>query len=152
MSNTVLNSVQMKKILLTFYVLMACGNASLCSICMAQSISSSSIMNTKWIRSYPNEKDHQSIIEFTKTKFNSTEIYTKINKTTSDSEQYYLSDTVPSVFDFSKVGKQSSGKYLLVYVADYQEMYIFKIVSLTNDILKIYFSDDQMEIYKRIKN
>jgi len=104
------------------------------------------------MRTYPNENYHQSKIEFTKTKFNSTEIYTKINKTTNDSEQYYLSDTIPAVFDFSKVGKPSSGKYLLVYVSGYQEMYTFKIVSLTNDFLKIYFSDDQMEIYKRIKN
>ena len=56
--------------------------------------------------------------------------------------KYYLSDVKPTSFDHSKVGKVTKGSYLVKYYERSKEMSYFKIVSLTNDSLKLFHKAD----------
>ena len=50
---------------------------------------------------------------------------------------YYFSQTVPQTFDFSKVGKGKSGKYLVEWNDKMKEFYVYKIVSLSDTCLQL---------------
>ena len=56
--------------------------------------------------------------------------------------KYYLSDVKPTSFDHSKVGKVTKGSYLVKYYERSKEMSYFKILSLTNDSLKLFHKAD----------
>lgn len=62
---------------------------------------------------------------------------------------YYLSNTKPQTFDFSKVGKGNSGKYLVEWNDKMKEFYTFEIVDLTDNYLKIKCSNnDDVRIFR----
>ena len=50
---------------------------------------------------------------------------------------YYLSPTIPQTFDFSKVGKGVSGKYLVKWNDKMKEFYVLEIVSLSDTCLQL---------------
>ena len=87
----------------------------------------------------------------TKMHFNETtrywDVYYFYNKeTNTDIDKYYLSDTLPTTFDKSKVGKVASGKYIVILSeATYngekiEEMYCYKVLYVTNDELRVIVS------------
>ena len=50
---------------------------------------------------------------------------------------YYFSPTIPQTFDFSKVGKGESGKYLVEWNDKMKEFYVLEIVSLSDTYLQL---------------
>lgn len=55
----------------------------------------------------------------------------------STSHYYYLSPTIPKTFDFTKVGKKTSGKYIVIY-EEFNALYYLEIKVLTKDYLRLY--------------
>ena len=58
-------------------------------------------------------------------------------KSSSVEYPYYFSQTVPQTFDFSKVGKGESGKYLVEWNDKMKEFYVLEIVSLSDTYLQL---------------
>jgi hypothetical protein len=62
-----------------------------------------------------------------------------------------LSDTKTLTFDNSQVGKNTKGKYLVVWVEQYQQTYCFNIISMSDDFFKISICEGEMAVYKKKK-
>ena len=74
------------------------------------------------------------------------------------SQQYYLSPIKPLVFDFTKVGTNSSGKYIVYYNEEFKEFSCDEIKFLYDDNMLIYLDYDladeafkELFCYKRYK-
>ena len=119
----------------------------------AQTYTSNQLVGTKWRMILPKQVENNpyfTIIdmdEYTNEKIKGT--YKRISK--ADGElcheshivhKYYLSDVKPTSFDHSKVGKVTKGSYLVKYYERSKEMSYFKILSLTNDSLKLFHKAD----------
>ena len=124
-----------------------------CSTCLAQiNISSSQLKGTKWKRTDITSK---SIYEYTDkqkiwtSEFGNNHFYS-----------YYLCSTPPISFDFSKVGKETNGCYLVEWNSKLKRMEYFTVISFdkSGGKLVLYYkckgsldcSDTTME-YKMIK-
>ena len=137
----------MKTIIVTLFALF-----STC-IVNAQTYTLNQLVGTKWRMIFPKELENNpyftiiDIDEYTNEEIKGT--MKRIRK--SDGElrreshivhKYYLSDVKPTSFDHSKVGKVTKGSYLVKYYERSKEMSYFKIVSLTNDSLKLFHKAD----------
>jgi hypothetical protein len=49
------------------------------------------------------------------------------------------------------VGKNTKGKYLVVWVEQYQQTYCFNIISMSDDFFKISICEGEMAVYKKKK-
>ena len=107
----------------------------------------------------------------TKMHFNETtrywDVYYFYNKeTNTDIDKYYLSGTLPTTFDKSKVGKVASGKYIVIlsevtYKGEkIEEMLCYKVFNVTNEELRVedcYISPDtvggtgDIYVFKKVK-
>jgi hypothetical protein len=118
--------------------------------CMAQSITSDQLKNGAWQEVLHDE--NEKIIEI----YNDSArviVYSIFWKgkwdTLRDTAQlYYLSDTIPKSFDFTKVGKPSKGKYQVRWVLKRKIMRVNKIENYSDSILEL----DNGRILRRIKN
>ncbi len=95
------------------------------------------------------------------------DVYYFYNKeTNTDIDKYYLSDTLPTTFDKSKVGKVASGKYIVIlsevtYKGEkIEEMLCYKVLNVTNEELRVedcYISPDtvggigEIYVFKKVK-
>ena len=95
------------------------------------------------------------------------DVYYFYNKeTNTDIDKYYLSDTLPTTFDKSKVGKVASGKYIVIlsevtYKGEkIEEMLCYKVLNVTNEELRVedcYISPDtvggtgDIYVFKKVK-
>lgn len=52
--------------------------------------------------------------------------------------KYYLSPTVPTKFDFIKVGTKTSGKYIVIYIDEFKDFDYLEIKSLSKDCMTLY--------------
>ncbi|MBQ0104250.1 MAG: hypothetical protein KBS99_08805 [Prevotellaceae bacterium] len=73
-------------------------------------------------------------------------------------QQYYLSPIKPLVFDFTKVGTNSNGKYIVYYNEEFKEFTCDEIKYLYDDNMLIYLDYDladeafkELFCYKRYK-
>jgi len=57
--------------------------------------------------------------------------------TVKSEANYYLSDTVETVFDESKIGKSTSGRYIIERSSWDGEIFVFEILELTDSKLKL---------------
>lgn len=89
----------MKHIIYLFFAFFTCINTSEAQV----TISSRDLDGTKW-------KFSKSIYEYQ----NGKEIWHRSDGSTF-TYQYYLSNTIPKSFDFSKVGQNAQGRYLIEY-------------------------------------
>ena len=89
----------MKHIIYLFFAFFTCINISEAQV----AISSRDLDGTKW-------KFSKSIYEYQ----NGKEIWHRSDGSTF-TYQYYLSNTIPKSFDFSKVGQNAQGRYLIEY-------------------------------------
>ena len=73
---------------------------------------------------------------------------------------YYLETKEPTTYSLSKVGKNATGCYIVKYNTTTKDFYYYKIVSLKNDTLTVYYKPNQVIIgskfgenykYKRVK-
>ena len=80
-----------------------------------QTFNPSQLIGTKWER-VERFSDPTIKWEFSKEEIHETVNRKIINKTVHFSNKYYFSQTIPTKFDWNKVGKGDKGKYLVYYV------------------------------------
>ena len=80
--------------------------------CAAQTFRMSQLKGCKWV-SYELENETNTIW-FTDSAYYDESFYPTLNKTVTSKMAFYLSNTIEKVFDESKVGTNTSGKYLIV--------------------------------------
>ena len=84
--------------------------------CAAQTFTITQLKGCKWV-TYDREKETNTIW-FTDSTYYDESFYPTLNKTTTIELPFYLSNTIEKVFDESKVGTNTSGKYLIIISAD----------------------------------
>ena len=80
--------------------------------CAAQTFTITQLKGCKWV-TYDREKETNTIW-FTDSTYYDESFYPTLNKTTTIELPFYLSNTIEKVFDESKVGTNTSGKYLII--------------------------------------
>ena len=115
----------------------------------AQTFTVSQLKNINWERVYPQLIGEDETIKFTNTQYIIYLTYPRLNKSITQTYPYYLSETKTLTFDNSQVGKNTKGKYLVVWVEQYQQTYCFNIISVSSDFLKLSFCEGEMTTYKR---
>lgn len=106
--------------------------------CAAQTFSLSQLKGYKWTCNETDEKT--KTIWFTDSAFCDENVYSSINKTSTLKLPFYLSSTIEKVFDESKVGKGSSGKYLIIKEGNAKHGYnvfVCEIMGISNTNLSI---------------
>lgn len=131
---------------------------STCAVNAQTTYTLEQLVGTKWRMIYPKEVENHpyypSIIDIKE--FTSGEIKTnnkRVSKVNGEirsilnfSKPYYLSDVIPKSFDNSKVGKVKKGSYIILYNDKIKAMEYYKIISLTNDSLKLFHKASKDEI------
>jgi len=119
--------------------------------CNSQTFTVSQLKNINWERVYPQLIGEDETIKFTNTQYIIYLTYPRLNKSITQTYPYYLSDTKTLTFDNSQVGKNTKGKYLVVWVEQYQQTYCFNIISMSDDFFKISICEGEMAVYKKKK-
>lgn len=119
--------------------------------CNSQTFTVSQLKNINWERFSPQVTGEGETIKFTNTQYIIYLTYPRLNKSITQTYPYYLSDTKTLTFDNSQVGKNTRGKYLVVWVEQYQQTYCFDIISVSSDFLKLSFCEGEMTTYKKKK-
>ena len=115
------------------------------------------LVGTKWSMIYPKEVENHPYSSFIEIReFTANEIktnYKRVSKVNGEirsrlnfSKPYYLSDVIPKSFDNSKVGKVKKGSYIILYNDKIKAIEYYKIISLTNDSLKLFHKASKDEI------
>lgn len=103
---------------------------------------SNSLRGTRWVERHENQHK-QWTLEFTDSIMTNTVIYHVPSDNVYPHPQlYYLADSVPQEFDMSKVGKSTSGRYIIGLFKD--RLVYNEILGLTENVLKIrhtYYGD-----------
>lgn len=94
-----------KTIILLFALCMAFS-------CAAQTFKMSQLKDCKWV-SYELDREVNTVW-FTDSAYYDESFYTTLNQTATSKMPFYLSNTIEKVFEESKVGTNTSGKYLIV--------------------------------------
>lgn len=116
---------------------------------LSQTITVSQLKNVNWNRISPVIKNINDMVKFTTTEFIMNEQFTRLGKTITQSYPYYLSETKTLTFDNTQVGKETKGRYLVVYVEQYRQTYCFDIISVSDDTLKISYCEGETTVYKK---
>ena len=93
----------MKKVLLTICTILICANTTVAHV----TVSRSELVGTKWQISEVYERHESAYYEFTKEKF-----IWHCNDGTTVPYPFYLSNTIPEKFEYTKVGVSINGCYL----------------------------------------
>lgn len=114
-------------------------------VCSGQTVSAITLNGTKW----ENVEGLQRTMEFSVSKF--TEKVSRINDTSrivAHTRQYYISNNIPAVFDFTKVGKntRTKGKYIVWYSEKRRMMEIDEVIYLSSDSMTLSRIFDYREI------
>ena len=141
----------MKKILIIFIILVSIDGH-------AQTFNPNQLIGTKWQR-VERFSDPTIKWEFSKEEIHETVNRKIINKTVHFSNKYYFSQTIPTKFDWNKVGKGDKGKYLVYYVKKSKRFFYRRIESFSKDTLLFWHESDpeaigghsSYELYRRIE-
>lgn len=123
-----------------------------------QTFNPSQLIGTKWER-VERFSDPTIKWEFSKEEIHETVNRKIINKTVHFSNKYYFSQTIPTKFDWNKVGKGDKGKYLVYYVKKSKRFFYRRIESFSKDTLLFWHESDpeaigghsSYELYRRIE-
>ena len=126
--------------------------------CQTPSFDPSSLIGTKW-QCVERFSDPTIKWEFSKEEIHETVNRKIINKTVHFSNKYYFSQTIPTKFDWNKVGKGDKGKYLVYYVKKSKRFFYRRIESFSKDTLLFWHERDpeaigghsSYELYRRIE-
>ena len=126
--------------------------------CQTQSFDPSSLIGTKW-QCVERFSDPTIKWEFSKEEIHETVNRKIINKTVHFSNKYYFSQTIPTKFDWNKVGKGDKGKYLVYYVKKSKSFFYRRIETFSKDTLLFWHERDpeaigghsSYELYRRIE-
>lgn len=110
----------MKQLIFFICALFGCINTAKAQV----TISTSDLKGTKWQTADQYNKQSKSYYEYTQ----DAEIRHEDDGNTIESP-YYLTDTVPSKFDYARVGKSTKGCYLIAINTKLDILYCFSIRS-----------------------
>ena len=113
---------------------------AMCAVlgCAAQTFKMSQLKGCKWV-SYELDREVNTIW-FTDSAYYDESFYTTLNKTATSKMPFYLSNTIEKVFDESKVGTNTSGKYLIIKEGNAKYGYnlvVCEIIGISNTNLSI---------------
>jgi hypothetical protein len=103
--------------------------------CSAQSFNAKDLVGTQWEDIQGEDEYASEPLEFSTTNMTLTIRYKSGGRTVTLNNQYYLSDTIPSIFEEQKVGKNTIGKYLVYYVKKRNMLYYYTITKFTDKAL-----------------
>jgi len=110
----------MKKVILVLCAIFACANTTIAQV----TVSRSELVGTKWQVSEVYERHESSYYEFTNKAF-----IWHCNDGTTHSSPFYLSKTIPTRFDSTKVGVSTKGCYIIEYNDKLDYFYCYAIMS-----------------------
>lgn len=124
----------------------------------AQTFNPNQLIGTKW-QCVERFSDPTIKWEFSKEEIHETVNRKIINKTVHFSNKYYFSQTIPTKFDWNKVGKGDKGKYLVYYVKKSKRFFYRRIETFSKDTLLFWHERDpeaigghsSYELYRRIE-
>jgi len=125
----------MKKTIILLFALCTAFNS------IAQTFTLSQLKGCKWV-SYELENETNTIW-FTDSAYYDESFYTTLNKTATSKMPFYLSNTIEKVFDESKVGTNTSGKYLIVKKGNAEYGYnlvVCEIMGISSTTLSIKYN------------
>ena len=123
-----------KTIILLFALCMAFS-------CAAQTFKMSQLKDCKWV-SYELDREVNTVW-FTDSAYYDESFYPTLNKTATSKMPFYLSNTIEKVFDESKVGTNTSGKYMIVKNGKPQHGYnlvVCEIMGISSTTLSIKYN------------
>ena len=123
-----------KTIILLFALCMAFS-------CAAQTFKMSQLKDCKWV-SYELDREVNTVW-FTDSAYYDESFYTTLNKTATSKMPFYLSNTIEKVFEESKVGTNTSGKYLIVKSGNAKHGYnlvVCEIMGVSDTTLSIKYN------------
>lgn len=132
----------MKKLL---FILML---ISIVSNCLAQVVSTTDLCNTEWVLRSPNCDGCKKFIAFTLSHKTDKVFFVEKQKTYNNKFDYYISPTIPKVFDKALVGKESKGKYIIQEV--FGEVFWFQILQFSSSELKVKTKFGQTFVFEKI--
>ena len=101
----------MKKILFIFCVILACANTAIAQV----TVSRSDLVGTKWVTSEDYES-HSSLDYASDVVFTKDAVVEHSENGSTNRHPFYLSNTIPTKFDFKKVGVSTKGCYYNEYL------------------------------------
>lgn len=123
-----------KTIILLFALCMAFS-------CAAQTFKMSQLKDCKWV-SYELDREVNTVW-FTDSAYYDESFYTTLNQTATSKMPFYLSNTIEKVFEESKVGTNTSGKYLIVKSGNAKHGYnlvVCEIMGVSDTTLSIKYN------------
>lgn len=125
--------------------------------CDAQTFTVKDLIGTKWEQVKDSKATTKTVVEFTDKDMIEycTHLYT--NTKFRWPRPYYFSPTIPTSFDKNKVGKVTTGRYIVILYKD--ERMVYKTIQkISSDTLILYRrkvnsigGKEQTYVYKRIK-
>ncbi|MCM1148447.1 MAG: hypothetical protein NC124_16810 [Clostridium sp.] len=93
---------------------------------------------TVWKQIYPDTEDKPTTLSFSNTTAETTMEFRK-DDILKFQQKYYLTDRIPSEFDFTSVGNKNSGTYLIIYNDKTRRVLTHKVISISDDTLKLHY-------------
>ena len=125
--------------------------------CDAQTFTVKDLIGTKWEQVKDSKATTKTVVEFTDKDMIEycTHLYT--NTKFRWPRPYYFSPTIPTSFDKNKVGKVTTGRYIVILYKD--ERMVYKTIQkISSDTLILYRrkvnsigGEEQTYVYKRLK-
>ena len=112
----------MKKILLILSILLACANTAIAQV----TVSRSELVGTKWVTSEAYES-HSNLNYASDCVFTKDAVVVHSERGSTYRHPFYLSNTIPTKFDFKKVGVSTKGCYYNEYL-DEKHFYCWAIM------------------------
>lgn len=146
--------ITMKTLFLSFFMCIS-------SLCVAQvSVCISQLNGTKWQMIDPVFEEEEVILSFSPSFMIDRDNYPKDDYVFELKFKYYLSDSVPIVFEDSLVGKESKGSFLVYYNHRQNKVSYYQIMTFTSDKLVLFVKgtpnsvgggEDVYFTYKRLR-
>ena len=121
---------------------------SIVSNCLAQVVSTTDLCNTEWVLRSPNCDGCKKFIAFTLSHKTDKVFFVEKQKTYNNKFDYYISPTIPKVFDKALVGKESKGKYIIQEV--FGEVFWFQILQFSSSELKVKTKFGQTFVFEKV--
>ena len=109
---------------------------------------STQLTGTKWIETSSNQYKRWTVSFSDSIATDSVE-YITLGEKKEYARMYYLSEEEPAIFDFKKVGKVTSGQYLVLYINKKPSAHL--IVDINEDSLKYKHGHGYTLAFKRLK-
>ena len=127
-----------------------------------QTITLSQLNGTTWSQISPDNKATPTTVVFSCKTITRTTSYPTLNESITRTFPYYLDTKEPTSFISENVGKVVKGGYIVKSLTKSKSFQSFKVISLKNDTLTLYYEPDENAIggnskrgfnivYKRVK-